>query len=1116
MYKNYIANEGAITRPLFKVFIMLKFIIVLLILCSTQLNANIKAQNINLNMKSAYLKEAITIIGKQSGYHFLYLEDDLKVIGKVSIKLKNSDIKTALYEVLLKNGLEYSVSGNRILIEKSKHSKSRMSNTKDIIEQQKKVQGKVMDKNGQPLAGVTIRSSSGESTSSNGLGEFSISCRKADKLTLEFLGYENYSLVVGDGNNYQVTMVETIDQLDEVVVVGYGTQKRSSLSGAITEVKGEELTRRPVSSVQQALQGQTSGLTVLDIGGAPGKNNPTMRVRGVTTIGNNNPLVIVDGIEQSMNYLNPNDIETISLLKDAASTAIYGSRAANGVLLVTTKRAKDSGKIDFQYDGFYALQSAINKPEHMDVRKYMEMQNQAYINVGSKAKYTTEDIDNYVNTTDRLKYPLPNTWFDTMFKSAPQINNNIAVSGGNEQLRGRFSFRQQDQQGIIKNMDAQLYDFRTNIDFNILENIKLSSDLNYRYSKNRGPADQFNVFNIMLHASQWTVPQYPDGTYGVSPQGRSPMVENELGGYNRQAEDFILGNFKAEWKIIDGLTATGQFGMRNMLAASKNYLNKYEVRDYYDPTLIRVNVPINNLTETRGSIKEYTFNGLVNYQKKLGDIHDINALLGYSQIQNKTNNINAFRQVFYNNDIQSIGQGANDATKNNGGGDTEWALQSYFGRVNYGYANKYLFEANGRFDGSSRFTGDKTYSFFPSFSAAWRLSQENFWASLSDAVQEFKIRGSWGKVGNQAVDLYSYYTTLNVVNYAFGDKPAAGYTQSKIADPNITWETTIQSNIGFESSFWRNRLTLGIDYYKKRTEGILLVLPIPGVMGLTPSAQNAGVVENKGFEFVVGYRQEVNDWRYNGNLNFNINKNKVVNLAGTGPYISGSNVEPMFITGEGYPISGFWGYQTAGLFQSAEELGSYPKIGTSTQMGDVKYIDSDGNGTINADDMTFLGNSFPTYTYGASLSVGYKNFDLNVLFQGAADVSTRLSGALAEMGNQEGFTHKIYTDNYWTPENTNARFPRPTKFNLLNIQSSDRMLIDGSYLRMKNIQLQYSIPNSWLGNSKLKNIKCYVSGTNLLTFSKLNEWNLDPETPPGRANYYPQTALYTFGVKLGL
>lgn len=1109
---NYGTEGCRIYSPVLKFLIVMKLITLFMVVTLCQVHAHTHAQMLTLKGRNTKLTDVLKEIKRQTKYDVISETGVVGTLRVPELNLNNVPLDKGLSSILTPLSLTFVIEQNAVIIKRAVPAWT--TKVAPIIEAQKNIKGKVVDAGGQALAGATIKVRNGMSSSTDQNGEFQVNANAGDVLTVELLGFEAQTITIRAQTNYSITMKVKVDALDEVVVVGYGTQKKTSLTGAVSEIKGEELTRRPVSNLQQALQGQVGGLTVLDQGGAPGKPNTTMRVRGVTTIGNNNPLVIVDGIEQAMDFINPNDIETMSLLKDASSTAIYGSRAANGVLLITTKRAKEGG-LNVAYDGFLALQKAVNIPEHMGLEDYMRMQNTAYSNVGSKPKYTEDQINEYVNATDRYKFPMPNTWFDVMFKTAPQVNNNISLSGGNESFKGRVSFRQQDQQGLVKNMNAQLYDFRTNVDIKILDNLKVSSDLNYRYGKNRGPASQFNVFNIMLHASQWTVPQYPDGSYGVSPQGRSPMVENELGGYNRQASDFILGNFKADWEIVDGLTLTGQFGLRSEMQAVKNYLNSYEVRDYYNPDLVRVSVPLNNLDEQRNASKEYTLNGLLNYKKTFNTVHDFSTLLGYSQIRNYGNNLSAFRQGFYNNDLQSIGQGLNDATKSNNGGELEWALQSYFGRVNYGYDNKYLFEANGRFDGSSRFTGGNTYSFFPSFSAAWRLSQENFWSGLTDYVNEFKIKGSWGKVGNQAVDLYSYYSTLALINYSFNEKPVQGYTLTKLADPNITWETTTQRNIGVETSFWSHKMSFSADYYHKKTDGILLVLPIPAIMGLTPSAQNAGSVENKGFEFVLGYRENFGDWKFNGNVNFNVNKNKVLNLAGTGPYITGSNVESMFITGEQYPINGFWGYQTTGFFQTQEEVASSPKIATSVQAGDVKYNDRNGDGIINADDMTFLGNSFPTYTFGSSLGLGYKNFELNVLLQGAADVYTRLSGALAEMGNQEGFTHEIYTNNYWTPENTDARFPRPTKFNLLNIQSSDRMLINGSYLRLKNVQLQYSIPSEILAPTFIKSVKCYVSGTNLLTISKLNEWNLDPETPPGRANYYPQTSLYTFGLKLG-
>ena len=1089
-------------------WLIMKLTAILLLTACLQVSANGFSQNITLSEKNISLQKVFKQIHKQTGYQFFYQDEMLDKAGRINIKVKDVSLEKVLAICFKDLPLTYSIANNAITIKPKKEDKVIQAPPPAFID----IHGVVKNTQGTPLAGVSvIVKGTSRGTSTNSDGSFSINANAGDVLEFTIVGYQKKSVVVGTNNDLNIQLEVEALAGSEIVVVGYGTQKKVSLTSAVSTVNGEDLQRRPVSNVQQALQGQVPGLTVLDQGGSPGRSNTVVRVRGITTIGSNDPLVIVDGIEQQLSDINPNDIESISLLKDASSTAIYGSRAANGVLLITTKRAK-SGKTTVTYNGFYALQQANNRPEHMGLEDYMREQNAAFVNVGSAPKFTEDQIKEYLSSTDRYKYPLPNTWFETMLRTAPQINNSVSISGGNENFKGRVSLRYQDQEGIIANSDSKIYEVRANTDFKVSSKINISTDVNYRYNKDLSFANQFNVFNIMLHASQWTVPRYPDGTYGLSPQGRSPLVENELGGYSRLANDYILGNIKADWEIVKGLKFTTQFAGSLTMMAGKNFLNSYEIRDYYNPDIVKKSVPLNNLTETRNTDREYTLNNLLNYSTTIKENHDLEVLLGYSQIKNDGNSLSAFRQNFYNNDVQSIGQGINDATKSNDGNDSTWGLRSYFGRINYAFRDKYLFEANARYDGSSRFTENNRYSFFPSFSAGWRLSQENFWGNLNNYINEFKIRGSWGKTGNQAVALYSYYSTLDLLSYSFSGAPVQGYTQLKMSNENLTWETTTQTDVGLDAQVLDNKFSLSIDYYNKKTDGILLVLPVPGTLGLQASAQNAGVVTNKGWEFLVGAHEKFGQVGFDANLNFNINTNNVVSLEGTGPYITGTDTDPKFITGEGYPINSFWGYITDGLFQTQDEVDNYPTIAQGIKPGDVKYVDRNNDGKINAEDMTYLGPSFPKYTFGSSFNLNYKGFTLNLLFQGAAKVYTRLSGALAEMGNQEGFTDKIYANNYWTPENPNARFPRPTKYSLLNIQSSDRMLIDGAYLRLKNIQLMYQIPSAVLHNTFIERLGVYVSGTNLFTVSKLNEWNLDPETMPGRANYYPQTALYTFGI----
>jgi TonB-linked SusC/RagA family outer membrane protein len=847
-------------------------------------------------------------------------------------------------------------------------------------------------------------------------------------------------------------------------------------------------------------------------------------VRGITTfnvnssnagvgydLSKNDALVIVDGVEQQLSDINPDDVESVSILKDASSTAIYGSRATNGVILITTKRAK-TGKVQLNFNNYYAVQSTINKPEMMQLADYMQEQVIAYNNAGATlpARYTPASIDAWINATDREKYPLPNTWFQTMLKSAPQYSQNLSLSGGNDLFRARASVRYVNQDGIVTNFNDKIREFRVSTDYNPFSTLKFSMDANYRYNQSLSPS--VDPFYTMTSGSLWAVPKYSDGTYGLSTQGNNPLMFAEIGGLNNQNIGYFLGNLKGEWEIIKGLKLSTQFAARITDTYQKIFTNAYTNTD--KNTGITKTNAINSLTEGRNDLKEYTLNNLLTYENTIQK-HNFKVLAGYSEIDNVQNTLSAYRQNFYNNDIQSINQGANDGTKSNSGADAEFGLRSFFGRLNYSYADKYLFEANGRYDGSSKFTGDKRYSFFPSFSAGWRVSQEDFWKSLSNVVNNLKIRGSWGKTGNQSVGLYSYYPALSITTYTFGDTPAQGYRQTTLANPDLSWESTTQTDIGVDAEFLNSRLSFTFDYYKKQTNNILLNLAIPATVGLSAPPQNAGSVQNTGYEFSVGYRDmSAGNFHYSFNGNFSINNNVVTDLKGTGPYISGSDIDPRYIVKKGLPINTFWGYKTDGLFQTAEEIANYPTYKTNTQPGDVKYIDLNKDGKIDANDMTAIGQSFPKYTFGLTTNLSYRNFALNFLLQGAAKVNTRLAGPLSEMGDNEGFTHEIYTNNYWTPDHTDARFPRPIKGDLRNVATSDRLVLDASYLRLKNIQLSYNLPGVWVQKLKLTRATVYVSSTNLFTISKLNEWNLDPEIPPGRADYYPQISLNTIGLNI--
>lgn len=983
---------------------------------------------------------------------------------------------------------------------------------------------------GETMPGVNVlEKGTTNGTTTDGDGRFTLNVSSPDAvLVFSFIGYTMQEIPVGNQTKIDIVMSEDISTLGEVVVVGYGVQKKVSLTNSVATVQTEALTVRPLSTLSQALQGQAAGLTVQDQGGIPGRSKTTLTIRGITSLPDknnkrkNDPLVIVDGIEQDMNFINPNDIESVSILKDAASTAIYGSRAANGVILITTKRAKE-GKVTVDYNGYYALQNSINNPEMMDTEAYMKLQQVAYTNAGLAvpAMYTDESIQTWVNSKDREQYPLPNVWYKELFKTAPQYSNSIAVSGGSENFKARMSARSMRQDALIEGYDFDLKDVRLNSDFTVSKKISVSGDLNYRRERSITPSQETrpgrttsqesSIYDRLFHGSLFAVPKYADGTYGLSAQFHNPLMYAEKGGNSTQIVENIIGNLRASWMIIDGLKFSSQISPRIVQIRKKDFLNHYTNVDKVT-NRTATPVPFNELIESRINAAEYTINNILTYQKEFGK-HNISALLGHSEISNTTDSLWAYRERFYSNDVQSIGQGSNDGTRNNKGRDTKWGLRSYMARVNYAFADKYLFEVNGRYDGSSRFTGDNVYSFFPSVSAGWRISEEEFLANVN-FIEELKVRGSWGKTGNQAVDLYSYYQALNPISYSFGGTPVTGYKPTQLSNPSITWETTKQVNVGFDALLFEN-FSLSFDYYNKHTEGILINLPIPATVGLLPSPQNAGTVENKGIELALGYRGEFKPgFTYGFNGNFAVNNNKVIDLAGTGPYITGSDIDPRYIIKEGLPINAHWGYQTDGLFQSDTEIASYPTYSANTKPGDVKFVDRNDDKIIDANDMTMIGTSFPKFTYGFTLNVGYKNFELAAFFQGAADMDVRLSGALAEMGNNEGFVASVMEGNYWTPSNTGAQFARPVKRDLTNMNTSDRMVLDASYLKLKNIQLTYNLPSSLIERVRMTKASVYASATNILTFSKLNDWGLDPEVESGRALYYPQVSLMTLGVNV--
>jgi TonB-linked SusC/RagA family outer membrane protein len=977
-----------------------------------------------------------------------------------------------------------------------------------------KISGRITDANSMALVGVNITekgTTNGAIADSN--GEFTLSVSSsASILSISFIGYSTQEVVVGSQNTFSVVLSIAQTALDEVVVVGYGTQKKVSMVNAVSNISAKELSQRTSSNINQALQGKLSGLTVIDNGGAPGAETLTMRIRGTTSLNSNDPLVIIDGIPGNLSRLNPNDIESVSVLKDAAAAAIYGSRAAAGVILVTTK-APEKGKLKVSYNGYYGIANSNNDPVHMGAVDYMNQQNVASMNTYGTKVYTDQYILDWPqnNTSDPDKYPLPNTWLDFMTKTAPQQSHTITLSGGTETVNTRISIRSSNEDGVLPNYNFKLAEVRANTNYNVNKKLVFNTNIDFRNTLTDQPNN--NGYYRAIQNSQWGKPFYNDGSYGLSVDSYSPILLANESGHNTFKNNSFVGIFRGVYEIIDGLKLSSQYSIQYNTSYQNNFANKYRFVDKMYPSRISQST-LNSMTDARSETIETQIDNTLNYTKILGS-HTVSGMLGYSQVQYQANNVLGYRQGFYNNDLETLSMGLNDATKNSSGGNSEWGLRSFFGRVNYDYKGKYLLEANARYDGSSRFAEGNRYGFFPSFALGWRISNEEFFAPLKKTIGELKLRGSWGQVGSQAVGLYTYIETYNQSNYIYSEALATGYRQTNLTSQDLSWETTTTLNVGLDASLFNDRVTFSGDYYIKTTNDILLVVPIPSLVGLTATNQNAGSVENRGFELLLGGRQSFSDFEFGLTIGANYNKNKVLDLAGAGPFIStAGNSDWRTITKEGFPINSFYGLATDGFFQTQAEVDAYAKWDASVGPGDVKYVDQNLDLKLTPEDFIIFGKEMPDWTFSTNMYGSWKGLRLDLFWQGVAGSDKLITGAILESGIWGGFTHKIFTD-YWTPENTDAKYPRPTKMTMKNVQISDRTMVNGSYMRLKNLKISYDIPKSICDRVKIEGINLYVSATNLLTFADLNMYNIDPEqVGRGPESSFPQTSVKTIGLNI--
>jgi TonB-linked SusC/RagA family outer membrane protein len=992
------------------------------------------------------------------------------------------------------------------------------------VAQSKTITGKITGEKNQPLEGASIRLKiANAGTTSNADGTYSFSVPKGtDALVFSMVGYAEQEVSLGERTTIDVTLQQDAAGLNEVVVVGYGTQKKGNLTGSVSTISNAMIEHRPNVSASTALQGLAPGVTVTSQTGSPGGDGAQIRIRGINSFGgsSSNPLVMIDGVAGNIDDIDVNLIETMSVLKDAASAAIYGSRAANGVILITTKRAKD--KLSVNYKGYVGKQSPTAIPEVTDGLTYMKVFNDASMNDNGIKVYSDQDIEKF-----RQKYtanPSNYDWQDEIFQGSGFTQSHfVSVSANSGIIRVTPSLAFVEQQGLIKNTNFKRYVFRNNLDITPSDKFSIKFDVAVTNKDRTQIADEPTIWNY-LGRMPTNIPirnngKWSDGWVKINPVG---YIED---GGNRKTNNLeFWGNLSMTLKPVDWLTLTGlvapRYLTRNIHAFRKSVMTYYE-----DGTEAGAGNTFTDLTEsaTRYFYGTYTFQATA---QKNFDGHNFSLMGGASRETYDEKLLSGYRRDFVYNTYEQLAAGADNATKDNNGQQFQWALVSTFGRFNYDYKGKYLFEANLRYDGSSRFINENQWATFPSFSAGWVISKEKFMEKLNATVRQLKIRASWGKLGNQNIgtSYYPFAESLTIGSASMGGNVYQMITQTTLSNPALRWEETEMKNIGVDANLF-GKLSFTFDYYDKTTDGILLKLNTSQLTGLASPFQNAAVVSNKGWEVSARYDDQIGDFRFGIGGNMSDVKNKILDM-------KGQNSGDLLRQQEGYAINSIYGYRANGLYQTPQEITAGPvQIGT-LKPGDVKYIDYGGavgadgkqmpDGKITDADKVIIGSTIPRYSYGVNLDLGWKGIRLSALVQGVGQADGYLNAHyVIPLANSSAI--KPWQLDYWRPDNQGAALPRVSVTSTNNTQNSTLWMKSAAYFRLKNVQLGYDIPKSLLKRAGLQSAFVYVNGQNV--FTKTNFFQgYDPEigydtgasdgVTLGAGNFYPQVRVFTFGIDI--
>jgi len=1121
-------------RYLKKTFLTMKLIAIFLFAACLQVGARGYSQEITLSQKNVSLKRVFKEIESQSGYHFFYRDKLIREAGNVSVNVSVASVEEALSETLKGLPLTFTVLDKIIVIKAKKPVSIAIPATVTLSSAPENIiNGTVKDAQGNPLSGVSvIVKGTKKGTSTDTHGNFTIEVNAGEVLEFTIVGYQKKSATVGQDNNITVVLeIEAVTN-NEVVVVGYGTAKRATLTGAISAINGKEILQSPATNVSNSLVGRLAGLVAVQPSGEPGNDASTIRIRGINTFGNNDVLIVVDGIPgRSLDRIDPNSIESVTILKDA-SAAIYGAQAANGVILITTKQGKiGKPQITLSLNSGYAQPTAI--PKMADAATYVTMLNEISAYNGTSEIYTKDDIQKYKDGSDPWGHP--NTdWFKSVLKPrSEQYAANVSLSGGSEFARYFVSvgYKHQDGDYYHSGTFYNQPDFRSNLNFKINKYINFGFSLAGRQEDRNFQITSANsIFQFLMRGKPNLPAYWPNGLPGPDIEnGQNPVVTStDIPGYDKNKYYAINSNFKLNIDIpwIKGLSLTGNAAIDKGFRFEKVWQIPWYLYSWDGTSYDANNIPVlikgkkgsdaPQLTEVFSGDQQIVLNALINYERIIAVNHTIKVMVGSEKSTGNGDNFDAFRKNFTSGAIDQLFAGGS-AEMNNSGSAYTSARLNYFGRVNYSYKEKYLAEFVWRDDGSYIFPEAHRFGFFPGVSAGWRISEENFWKKNIKFIDNLKIRASWGQTGNDRVAEWQYLST-----YAFGNFLGFAYTpfvtngnvenptlyETRIPNPIATWELATQKDIGFDAQLLNNKLSIEFDYFDYLRSKILAQrnASVPSSTGLTLPLENIGRVSNKGYDFTIGYKDHAGAFNYQISVNGSYAHNKIL-------FWDETPGSPDYQKSTGKSIGGNLYYQAIGIFKDQAAIDKYPHwIGA--RPGDIIFKDVNGDGFITSDDEVRNDRSnIPRFVGGITVNLQYKGFDLSILLQGA-------TGAVSYLTMQSGTAGNFlesFAKSRWTTTNTDASSPRTFDGSEYWLQSNTFFLKNTDYLRLKTFQLGYSISPKIIQSSGIQNMRFYLSGFNLFTYSPAYK-DFDPEAAAGggfaTGQGYPLQRVITAGLTL--